>query len=80
MAIHLPGLPFHIGDRKLFTRTRRGVTADVYVGFANAVDRDNWYHMVVEMQIGRKLSLGEGKGGRRKGRGVYRQILGGKYT
>jgi len=45
------------GDRKLFTRTRRGVTADVYVGFANAVDRDNWYHMVVEMQIGRKLSL-----------------------
>ena len=62
MTLNLPGLPLHTGDRRLFTRTRRGVQAEVFVGFPNAMDRDNWYHMVVEMQMGRKLSLGEGKG------------------
>ena len=44
----------------LFTRHRAArLQAEVFVAFLNSTDRDNWYHMIVEMKYGRKLSLGK---------------------
>ena len=37
----------------------RGHDHEMYMGFQDVMDRDNWYRMVVEMQTGWKLSVGE---------------------
>ncbi len=31
---------------------------DMYMAFHSSVERDNWYHMIIEVQVGWKLAQG----------------------